>query len=95
MTPAQRDLLRRLQREIGEADPEWADYLLDDLAALLALIADLGGAKLRAEFERDVAEIGATLVDSEEPAAPLRGDPRHHWTDSQWAAEWRKREMEG
>ena len=100
MTKDQRELLRRVDKRFkyhrDTLDALGMDIDIADLAALLSLCAELGGAKDRAEFYREHAELLAmckTCITKSDQV--YRPDRRHPWDDARWAEEWKKREMEG
>lgn len=91
MTPDQRELLRRM------ASGKSNCYSPDEQAALLSLLCELGGAKDRAEWERNFMAArlhkfqGGTSY-TPEIHMEINGDKRD-WTPERWAEEWKKREL--
>ena len=79
ITEDQRGLLRRVATRIE--DPLGLPIWLEDIAALLSLCANLGGAKDRAEHILELDEFGVQGLCE-----------RCGWTPEQWAEEWKKRE---
>lgn len=103
MTPEERvALVKRVYREIGRADPEYADPWLDDIAALLEMLVDAEARADRAEFYREHRVTHDYSLNDEwcEGCNVLLSDhlvsDYHTWTPDDWRAAVRARYgMEG